>query len=589
MNKQPFLIAVFCFILGIFFQDYFLLTEKIVFIIVPIIATFCGLFFINRSDLFKIRILLFSAMFFLSGIAFHGFNIHHSQSFNLQANEVIVFKISKKLNSNEKYKKYEVLAEADNQTFKAIVNIKRESEDLDFNHYYKSQAYITQPQNPEYDFQFDYKKYLSRKNIFYLVYVNGEVSSVARNDLSFAEKSKQKRLEVLQEINNSKMSSKSREFLKGIILADRTEIDAETVKDFNRSGLVHLLAISGTHIAVIFGIFYFLLTKFSPFSLRRYAVLCSLVFIWIFAFFIGFENSVVRSCIMLSIYFIYVILQRKPDLLHSLSVSAFIILVADTHQIFDVGFQLSFQAVLGIFWLNQPILKYFPKQDSFMKKLLYNTVSISVSAQLATLPLVLYYFHQFSFVSIVANFVIVPFSQLIIIFSFVMTGLIAVDLEFYILNTVYDSLIKILLKVIHWFAEFDVLFFENISFNLAEVFVFYIFVYYVRFYFNKACLKTAYRVIFVVFAFLFVRISFQIYYNFQNEIHTFTYRKLNVVVIKNGDNAVFLLKNSSEENKIRQFIINPYISSRRINNFEIKHIPDSVKTVKIGHNQYDVD
>ncbi len=528
-------------------------------------------------------------MFFLSGIAFHGFNIAHPKFFNFKKNEVIVFKILKKLNSNKKYKKYEILAEADNQSFKAIVNIERGLADLDFNHYYKAQAYITQPQNPEYNFQFNYKKYLSRKNIAYLCYVNGEISSAARNDLGFAEKSKQKRLEILQKINTLKISSKSREFLKGIILADRTEIDTETVQDFNRSGLVHLLAISGTHIAVIFGIFYFLLTKFSSISLRKYAVLCSLVFIWIFAFFIGFGNSVVRSCIMLSIYFIYVILQRKPDLLHSLSLSAFIILIADTHQIFDVGFQLSFLAVLGIFWLNQPILKYFPRQDSFVKKLLFNTISISLSAQLATLPLVLYYFHQFSFVSIIANFVIVPFSQVIIIFSFVMTGLIAVDLEFSLLNAVYDGLIRILLKVIHWFAEFDVFFYKNIPFNLAEIFVFYLCIYYGRFVLNKPNIKNAYHLALAVYAFLFVRISFDIYYNFQNEIHRFTYKELKILVIKNGGNAVFLLKNSSEENKIRQFIIDPYLSSRRINYFEIKHIPDSVKTVKIHRYQYKIN
>jgi competence protein ComEC len=60
------------------------------------------------------------------------------------------------------------------------------------------------------------------------------------------------------------MSPKSQEFLKGIILADRTEMDAETLQDFNKSGLVHFLAISGTHIVVIFGLFYLILTKILP-------------------------------------------------------------------------------------------------------------------------------------------------------------------------------------------------------------------------------------------------------------------------------------------------------------------------------------
>lgn len=206
-----------------------------------------------------------------------------------------------------------------------------------------------------------------------------------------------------------------------------------------------------------------------PLKFRKYTVIFSLVFIWLFAGFIGFGNSVLRSCMMLSIYFVSVLLQRKPDLLHSLSVSALVILVADTQQFYDVGFQLSFVAVLGIFWLNQPLLKYFPRQDHYLKKLMFNTITISLSAQLATLPLVLYYFHQFSFISIIANFIIVPFSEVIIVFSFLMTALVSIGFDFELISTLYDFIIQVLLKMIHWFAEADVLFFENIPMNLIEI------------------------------------------------------------------------------------------------------------------------
>jgi competence protein ComEC len=148
--------------------------------------------------------------------------------------------------------------------------------------------------------------------------------------------------------------------------------------------------------------------------------------------------------------------------------------------VFDVGFQLSFLAVLGIFWLNQPLLNYFPKQDHYLKKLLFNTVTISLSAQLATLPLVLYYFHQFSFISIVANFIIVPFSEVIILFSFLMTALIAISIDFGLISKFYDF-ISILLKMIHWFAQADILFFENIPMNLVEIGFVFLIIYLLRF------------------------------------------------------------------------------------------------------------
>ena len=80
-----------------------------------------------------------------------------------------------------------------------------------------------------------------------------------------------------------------------------------------------------------------------------------------FAVFIDYGSSVVRSCLMLTFYYVMILLQRKPDLLHSMALSGLIILIADTQQLFDIGFQLSFLAVFGIYWLNRPVLNCLPK------------------------------------------------------------------------------------------------------------------------------------------------------------------------------------------------------------------------------------
>ncbi len=527
-------------------------------------------------------------MFFGIGIVLHFFNSFSLQNISTANNETVIFKISKKLNSNEKNRKYEAVAQIDKENFNAILYLPKSEKELDFNHYYKTKAYISKPKVPQYDFQFDYSKYLIRKSIEYQCYINDEVFAAERNNLNFNEKFSQKRLEVLQKISRTEISSTSKEFLKGIILADRTEIDAQTVQDFNRSGLVHFLAISGTHIVVIFGLFYFLLIKILPLKLRKYAIISSLIFIWLFTIFIGFGSSVVRSSLMLSIYFIYVLLQRKPDLLHSLSLSAFIILIGDTQQLFDVGFQLSFLAVLGIFWLNQPILNYFPIQDHWFKKLIFNTISISISAQLATLPLVLYYFHHFSFISIVANFFIVPFSEIIIVFSFLMTALIALNLDFELINIVYDFVIQILLKVIHWFADFDRLFFENISMNLFEIFALFLIVYLMRFAVLKFNFRNSARLMTAVCSFFILRISFDFYEKQQDEILLHNFAKNKVLSIKKGNEALFLIRENSDKQKVIQFIVNPYCSSRRVDDFQIKTFPDDVQKVVYNGKIYEI-
>lgn len=583
------MILVICFILGIFFQDYFLLGKERMYSVAIIETGILISIFFNTYFLHNTRVILFGILFFGMGLVFHFFN-NHSPKANTSANkmETVILKISQKLNSTEKYKKYEGIVRLGKKSFNSIIYIPKNHEELDYKNYYKAEAYITQPRQPQYDFQFNYAKYLKRKDIDYQIYLSKIFFAVERNDLSFTEQIRQYRLNVLQKIDKTDMSGTTRAFLKGIILADRTEMDMDTVQDFNRSGLVHLLAISGTHIVIIFGLFNFLMVRCIPLKFRKYSIILSLIFIWLFALFIGFGNSVLRACIMLCVYFIFVLLQRKPDLLHSLALSAFIILILDTQQLFDVGFQLSFLAVLGIFWLNQPLLKYFPKADNYLKKLIFNTITISLSAQLVTLPLVLYYFHQFSFVSIVANVIIVPFSEVIIVFSFLMTFLIAFGLDFSFINQLYDGVIQILLKVIHWFAGADWVFIKNIPMNLIEVLVISIAIYLLRALILKINFKNSMNFIITILAFLVIRIGCNIIENQKEEVLLHSFNKNKIISIKKGNNVCFWIPDRVGREKVLQYIIEPYCSSRRIDQFEIKRIPFSTKKIVFGDQIYDV-
>lgn len=589
LNKEPLLILAVCFILGIFFQDQFLWGKGWIYGWVILSAGILISLFFTTYFLCKIRVILLGILFFGIGIILHFFNTS-SPNIDISANrrETVVFKISQKLNSTEKYRKYEGVVQIEKNSFNSVIYIPKNHKELDFKHYYKTEAYITQPKQPQYDFQFNYKRYLKRRNIDHQIYISKDVSSAERSDLRFVEKIKQYRLNTLNKIDKTKISGRTKEFLKGIILADRTDMDADTVQDFNRSGLVHLLAISGTHIVIIFGLFYFLMVRCIPLKFRKYAIISSLIFIWVFALFIGFGSSVLRSCIMLSVYFMFVLLQRKPDLLHSLALSVFIILMIDTQQLFDVGFQLSFLAVLGIFWLNQPLLEYFPRADHYFKKLIFNTITISLSAQVATLPLVLYYFHQFSFISVIANFIIVPFSELIIVFSLLMTLLIAFGLDFSFINHLYDGLIQILLKVIHWFARVDTVFIKDIPMTLIEVLFISIAVYLLRALILKLNFKNTMNFIIAILAFFMIRIGLNIIENQKEEVLLHSYGKNKIISVKKGNKACFWISDMTGREKVLQFIVQPYCSSRRIDHFEIKQIPFSTKKVVLGDKIYDL-
>jgi competence protein ComEC len=112
---------------------------------------------------------------------------------------------------------------------------------------------------------------------------------------------------------------------------------------------------------------------------------------------------------MITAYYGFVLLQRKPDLLHAMAIAGFLILIIDSQQLFDVGFQLSFIAVFGIFWLNEPILKYLPKPKNTFQNFMVNVVSVSFSAQIVTFPLVVFTF---------INILFYPLSLILLSFRF---------------------------------------------------------------------------------------------------------------------------------------------------------------------------
>ena len=592
MNKQPLLILWICFIFGILISEKLSLSTALVNVFLSFSFLFLVFSFLKIHFFFKIKDFVLSIFFLGLGVFAH--ELHNKEQVlpNFPNSSEVVFTLDKKLNSNEKNKRYEVKILKVNDEINhlgLVLSVPKEEKELDFKHFYKAEIYLNKVKANAQDFGFDYQKYLGRKQIYFQGYAPNSFQVAEKENLTFSEKIKQKRLEVLQNIDQAKLSEKSKEFTKGIILADRTEMDRETVEDFSKSGLVHILAISGSHMAIIFWLILLLLKPIFPANFRNVPIVISLIFIWLFAIFIDFGSSVIRSCIMITAYYFYVLLQRKPDLLHAMAISGLAILIFDTNQLFDVGFQLSFIAVFGIFWLNEPILKYLPKPKNTVQNFLVNVVSISIAAQVATLPLVIYYFHQYSLISVIANLVVIPFSEIIIIFALLMTILLGFGFEISWLNTLYDSGVQLVLKVIHFFASLDVFFFKNIPMHWSEVIVLFSMIYFLRRFLTRHHLKSLIKVGFLVILFLMLRIGFNYYENSQSEILVHEFFKEKIISVKEKDKVVFFVKNSKNLEKQKKYIIEPYLVARRVNNFKIIFVPQNVKFLVINEKNYSVE
>ena len=580
MNKQPLLLMLLCYVLGIFFCDLIPTSIHQTVFLMSFALVFTMLSFFKVKILKELKNYSLGFLFFSVGVFSHYWHSKKSEIPNFQGKQTVVFQINKKLNSNKKYRKYEVLAKAEGNEINAILYVPKEEKQLDFKNYYQTKVYINKVESPKNDFQFDYAKYLARKGIYYQSFATDEILEAPKKTLTISEKIRQERLEILNTIDGSKLPKREREFLKGIILADRTEMDAEMVSDFSKSGLVHFLAISGTHLAIIFWLILYLLKPIFPAKFRKIPIVLSLLFIWSFTIFIDYGSSVVRSCLMITAYYSFVLLQRKPDLLHAMAIAGFAILIFDTHQVFDVGFQLSFVAVFGIFWLNTPILKNLPRPKNKIQDFLFNVVSMSLAAQIATLPLVIFYFHQYSFLSIVANVIIVPFSEIIIIFSLLMTVLFAFKLEFSWLSFIYEKLVDFLLKSIHFFADQDWFFIKNIPLNWGELIILFVVIFLLRGLFLHQS-KTMLRFLGIALLFFMVRIIVDFYQFKKTETLVVENFNQKTIIQKEGNRAIFGVDKKSNNEMLKRFIIEPYITSRRIERYEIKVDPKGFSEVKI--------
>lgn len=590
MNKQPLLICAISFGLGIFFQDKFDFPfwGTAATLVLGIVGFLAGFFIRNFFfDRLKSAFLVF--LFFSIGIFLHFLNSNSAQNFDFEKNKMtkIIFQLSKKLNSNERNKRYEVEILNFEKPFSAVISIPKEQKELDFLHFYSAEAYLNPTQKPQYDFQFDYQKYLARQNIHYQGFIPNEISFKKKKSVSFADKIKQKRLDLLFRIDNSSLQPQNKAILKGIILADRTEIDQEIINHFSKTGLIHILAISGSHMAIIFLMILFVLNPIFSVKYRNIPIYISLAAIWGFAIFIDYGNSVVRSCIMITVYYIMIFLQRKPNLLHSLALAGMMILSIDTQQLFDVGFQLSFLAVFGIFWLYKPITNHYKPLKNRAIRFILNTFSLSLAAQLTTLPLILFYFHQFSIMSVFINVVSIMVSQGFIIFSFIISILFGIEFTPDWLLEIYDWCASFFLNMVAFFSKTDFSFVENVSIEIPELIILFVFVYLLRSVFEKPNVKTFTRFSFFILLFIFTRILINFYFWKKEEMLLHSFFKQNIISVKQGDNAVFIMSNEADTEKINNFIINSYITSRRVKNIEIKKVEPMTK-LKINQTIYEI-
>lgn len=257
--------------------------------------------------------------------------------------------------------------------------------------------------------EFDYKKYLSRKKIYRQVYLSGDSwkntgnkkATIATNAENFREK-------LLTIYRSQPIDKRELEILSALTLGYKRDMDPETKRVFSSAGAMHVLAVSGLHVGIIFWVISLLFGFLRKQKSGRFLfVSLTISILWGYAIVTGLSPSVMRAAAMFSIFVIGENLQRKANIYNSLAASAFFLLLFNPNNLFDIGFQLSYCAVFGIVYLQPKLDKIFTFKNRFLKYV-WLLLTVSVAAQIATFPLAAFYFNQFPSYFWLTNSIVIP-------------------------------------------------------------------------------------------------------------------------------------------------------------------------------------
>ncbi|WP_083702064.1 ComEC/Rec2 family competence protein [Mangrovimonas sp. DI 80] len=323
---------------------------------------------------------------------------------------------------------------------------------------------IIPPLNPN---QFDYTAYLEKQYIYHQLFTNNqEIFTLNSKPYTLLGYAASIREHILSKLNNIHLEKDDFAILSALLLGQRQNIDPITYEQFSNAGVIHILAISGLHIGIILLILNFVLKPFDHLPKGRfYKTILILIMLWGFVIITGLSASVTRAVTMFSVLAIGMNLKRPSNIYNSIAVSVFILLLCKPLFIFDVGFQLSYLAVIAIVSI-QPLLYKVYKPKTKLDKSLWNVITVTIAAQIGVLPLSIYYFHQFPLLFFVSNLLVIPILGLVLSLGIVIIILSLLNTSYSLFTEAFHYLITYMQSVIAWTADKEDLIIRDIPLSV---------------------------------------------------------------------------------------------------------------------------
>lgn len=260
---------------------------------------------------------------------------------------------------------------------------------------------------------------------------------------------------------------------EALLIGYTNDLDKDLVQAYSNTGVVHIIAISGMHLALIYLLLVWLFAKIPLINKSKWLQLVLiLACLWLFSIITGASPSVLRAAVMFSFIAVGKNFFKQASIYNSLAASAFVLLCYNPYFLWAVGFQLSYLAVLSIVIFQIPIYNCIYIKNKWMDKA-WQLMAVSIAAQLLTFPVCIYYFHQFPNLFLVSNMIAVPLSGLILYAEIVLIAFSWLPYAGMYVGKLVALLVGLMNKIILWINELPFAVWDKIPATVLSTWLLY--------------------------------------------------------------------------------------------------------------------
>jgi competence protein ComEC len=261
-----------------------------------------------------------------------------------------------------------------------------------------------------------------------------------------------------------------------LLIGYKDDLDRDLLQAYSNTGVVHVIAISGLHLGLIYALLNLVCRPFQRTKAGKFAsagiTVCGL---WLFTLLAGAAPSVLRSAVMFTAIVAGSCVSKKTPLINNLAASAFFLLCIDPYWLWDLGFILSYTALLSIAIFNKPVYHLVIVKNKIVDAI-WKLNAVTLSAQLLTMPAIIYNFGQFPNLFLFTNFIAVPLSSIILMAEIALCCVSSFEKLAHVTGWGISAMIRLMNNKIVFTDRFRFSTTRGLNINFLQVILLYVFI-----------------------------------------------------------------------------------------------------------------